>query len=197
MRRDELFHSSVYYGKDVSDGIRHYKYIDKYKSKSGKWVYIYKKNRIKNPKRNDPLYKTKYNVNKLPEPSKSNPSYKLGSNVDETVKDYLNNFLNEQGLIANVLNPKSQTMEIKQYSISDIKSVSVERKHSEIQGMSNVENYYQIIYNTKDGNRIENRLPDSAITYGTDTEKKSEKKVDEKIDSGKTFIDKILNKIRR
>lgn len=41
--KNELFHSSIYYGKDVSDGLSHYKYIDKYKSKSGKWVYVYNK----------------------------------------------------------------------------------------------------------------------------------------------------------
>ena len=37
---NELFHSSVYYGKDFSDGLHHYKYVKRYK-KNGKWRYIY------------------------------------------------------------------------------------------------------------------------------------------------------------
>lgn len=40
MRQDELYHSSVYLGKDYSDGIRHWKYI-KRERKNGKWVYYY------------------------------------------------------------------------------------------------------------------------------------------------------------
>lgn len=40
---NELFHSSTYQGDEVSDDLYHYKYIDKYKSKSGKWIYVYKK----------------------------------------------------------------------------------------------------------------------------------------------------------
>ena len=34
-------HSDTYLGLDVSDGICHWKYIRKYKSPSGKWVYVY------------------------------------------------------------------------------------------------------------------------------------------------------------
>lgn len=34
-------HSDVYLGSDASDGIRHWKYIRKYKAPSGKWVYVY------------------------------------------------------------------------------------------------------------------------------------------------------------
>lgn len=34
-------HSDTYLGQDASDGIRHWKYIRKYKAPSGRWVYVY------------------------------------------------------------------------------------------------------------------------------------------------------------
>lgn len=40
-RADELYHSDEYVGEDYSDGICHWKYIDK-KKVNGKWRYIYK-----------------------------------------------------------------------------------------------------------------------------------------------------------
>lgn len=43
MDKNYLKHSAVYYGKEFSDELYHWKYIDKYKNKFGKWVYVYKK----------------------------------------------------------------------------------------------------------------------------------------------------------
>lgn len=37
----ELFHSDIYLGEDYSDGIKHYKYLKKVKTSTGKWRYIY------------------------------------------------------------------------------------------------------------------------------------------------------------
>lgn len=37
----ELYHSDVYLGADFSDGIKHWKYIKKYKGSNGKWRYVY------------------------------------------------------------------------------------------------------------------------------------------------------------
>ena len=42
---NELYHSSVYLGQDYSDGIKHWKYIDKEIIK-GKWVYYYKDDKL-------------------------------------------------------------------------------------------------------------------------------------------------------
>lgn len=43
LNRDELMHTAVYHGNEFSDELYHWKYIDKYKNKLGKWVYVYKK----------------------------------------------------------------------------------------------------------------------------------------------------------
>ena len=39
--KDSLYHSDTYLGADYSDGIKHWKYIRKYKGKNGKWRYVY------------------------------------------------------------------------------------------------------------------------------------------------------------
>ena len=39
----ELYHSNTYLGSDYSDGIKHWKYVKKYKGRNGKWVYVYDK----------------------------------------------------------------------------------------------------------------------------------------------------------
>lgn len=38
---NELFHSETYLGADYSDGLKHYKYIKRYRNARGKWVYVY------------------------------------------------------------------------------------------------------------------------------------------------------------
>ena len=38
---DELVHSAVYCGKEVSNGLYHWKYIKRYKGRDGKWRYVY------------------------------------------------------------------------------------------------------------------------------------------------------------
>lgn len=48
MNKHELYHSEIYLGKDFSDGFKHYKYLKKVKSASGKWRYIYDESDIKN-----------------------------------------------------------------------------------------------------------------------------------------------------
>ena len=45
-KTDALMHSGTYLGADYSDGLKHYKYIRKYK-KNGKWVYIYEAQKLK------------------------------------------------------------------------------------------------------------------------------------------------------
>ena len=40
-KKDSLYHSDTYLGADFSDGIKHWKYIRKYKGKNGKWRYVY------------------------------------------------------------------------------------------------------------------------------------------------------------
>lgn len=42
-----LYHSDTYLGQDYSDGIRHYKYLKKIKTSSGKWRYIYDESELK------------------------------------------------------------------------------------------------------------------------------------------------------
>jgi hypothetical protein len=37
----ELFHSETYLGADYSDGLKHFKYIKRYRNARGKWVYVY------------------------------------------------------------------------------------------------------------------------------------------------------------
>lgn len=44
---NKLYHSDIYLGQDFSDGIRHYKYLKKVKSASGKWRYIYDESELK------------------------------------------------------------------------------------------------------------------------------------------------------
>ena len=43
MNQNQLYHSDTYLGSYYSDGIKHWKYIDKYKNRKGKWVYVYDK----------------------------------------------------------------------------------------------------------------------------------------------------------
>ena len=40
-KKNSLYHSDTYLGADYSDGIKHWKYIRKYKGKNGKWRYVY------------------------------------------------------------------------------------------------------------------------------------------------------------
>ena len=37
----ELYHSDVYLGADYSDGLKHWKYIKRYRGRNGKWCYVY------------------------------------------------------------------------------------------------------------------------------------------------------------
>ena len=43
----ELIHSEVYLGQEYSDGFKHYRYLKKVKSPSGKWRYIYDESDLK------------------------------------------------------------------------------------------------------------------------------------------------------
>ena len=52
MSQNELYHSDIYLGEDYSDGIKHYKYLKKVKSASGKWRYIYDESDLKNVENN-------------------------------------------------------------------------------------------------------------------------------------------------
>ena len=45
-KETELYHSGIYLGKDYSDGIKHWKYLQKIEAKPGQYRYIYY-----NPKR--------------------------------------------------------------------------------------------------------------------------------------------------
>ena len=37
----ELYHSDVYLGADYSNGLKHWKYIKRYRGRNGKWRYVY------------------------------------------------------------------------------------------------------------------------------------------------------------
>ena len=37
----DLYHSETYLGKEYDEGLRHWKYIKKYKNSKGKWTYVY------------------------------------------------------------------------------------------------------------------------------------------------------------
>ena len=63
-KKNEIFHSLVYYGEDFDKGLKHYKYIDKYKSKKGNWVYVYAKNLKNNVKKTVNGKQFKENINK-------------------------------------------------------------------------------------------------------------------------------------
>ena len=76
MNRDELMHTAIYHGDEFSDELYHWKYIDKYKNKLGKWIYVYKKKaeeKIKNVTgigmKND-IYKAQAEVYKAEEKAK-------------------------------------------------------------------------------------------------------------------------------
>ena len=45
LNRDELMHTAIYHGNEFSDELYHWKYIDKYKNKLGKWIYVYNRNK--------------------------------------------------------------------------------------------------------------------------------------------------------
>lgn len=49
-QNEELFHSDIYLGQDFSDGIRHFRYIDK-KMVNGKWRYYYKDDKLAKKKK--------------------------------------------------------------------------------------------------------------------------------------------------
>ena len=41
IHNNELMHSDEFLGVDYSDGLKHWKYIKRYKGKNGKWQYVY------------------------------------------------------------------------------------------------------------------------------------------------------------
>lgn len=42
IEKDELYHSDTYLGSEYDEGLKHWKYIKRYRSpKTGKWVYVY------------------------------------------------------------------------------------------------------------------------------------------------------------
>ncbi|MBR6640916.1 MAG: hypothetical protein IKL08_01790 [Clostridia bacterium] len=47
MDNQKLYHSDIYLGQEYSDGIKHYKYLKKIKTNSGKWRYIYDETELK------------------------------------------------------------------------------------------------------------------------------------------------------
>lgn len=85
MLENKLFHSSVYCGKDMSNGILHYKYIDKYKSKTGKWVYVYSKKVGKGV--NNAYHKTSKKYKKITEENMYDTNR---SNYNEKIKKIAN-----------------------------------------------------------------------------------------------------------
>lgn len=54
---NRLYHSDIYLGQDFSDGIKHYKYLKKVKSSSGKWRYIYDESEMRNEEKKIELLK--------------------------------------------------------------------------------------------------------------------------------------------
>ncbi len=52
IEKDELYHSDTYLGSEYDEGLKHWKYIKKYKNSKGKTVYVYANkethNKIKN-----------------------------------------------------------------------------------------------------------------------------------------------------
>jgi hypothetical protein len=41
IEKDELYHSDTYLGSEYDEGLKHWKYIKKYKNSKGKTVYVY------------------------------------------------------------------------------------------------------------------------------------------------------------
>lgn len=41
MTQNELYHSDTYLGTDYSDGLKHWKYIKRYRGRDGKYRYVY------------------------------------------------------------------------------------------------------------------------------------------------------------
>lgn len=41
IEKDELYHSDTYLGNEYDEGLKHWKYIKKYKNSKGKTVYVY------------------------------------------------------------------------------------------------------------------------------------------------------------
>lgn len=41
IEKDELYHSDLYLGSEYDEGLKHWKYIDRYRNTKGKWVYVY------------------------------------------------------------------------------------------------------------------------------------------------------------
>lgn len=43
----------IYYGKDNGYNLQHWKYIDKYRGRGGKWIYVYKNSELFRKNKND------------------------------------------------------------------------------------------------------------------------------------------------
>ena len=56
----ELYHSETYLGADYSDGLKHYKYIKRYKNRKGKWVYVYADKKTHNQIKSDQVIASMY-----------------------------------------------------------------------------------------------------------------------------------------
>lgn len=41
IEKDELYHSDTYLGSEYDEGLKHWKYIRKYRNSKGKWTYVY------------------------------------------------------------------------------------------------------------------------------------------------------------
>ena len=89
---NELYHSSVYLGQDYSDGIKHWKYIDKEIIK-GKWVYYYKDDKLN---KKDSKFVSTYRANQKKNLYVGEDAIKvrkLEEKVDKAYKKYNNRYI--------------------------------------------------------------------------------------------------------
>lgn len=174
---DELFHSDDYLGMDLTRDLKHWKYIDKYKSKTGKWVYVYKKTGLKDVKgENDTQAVITSNAShhrKLGEENETN-------DMDLTIYvDRRDNTFNNDEIFDKFLGGRT-------YGERDFVN-----RHSPIRGIRGIVYYRDL----KTGKYISEEDIEAAakwVRFKLDTKKKVSKMSKELISKGKDFVKNLL-----
>lgn len=187
---DKLIHSDEYLNEEFDDELYHYKYIDKYKSKSGKWVYVYNKSGAGRRRKDNSKNESSYS-----------PSYSLGKNVDSSIADYYKQYLESGGLNGKVWDNKTQTSVEKHYTNDDIESVSISKEYVGY-GSKTDDNYYnyRVDIRTKDGHDFRTKNTARAVQDAIAEQKRIDSELarlkkassSSKQKAGKSFIEKFF-----
>lgn len=148
-----LMHSDMYLGKDYSKGMKHWKYIKRYKV-NGKWRYVYgddkthdkvvQKMRIIDSYKKE-LIRTEKNANYLNKEMDQDLSN--GKSISSYEKDNLKSEVERKKELNESI--KNKTKEIEKHTISDITKKYAEKGKKFISNLFTVKTKYKMSSNLK------------------------------------------------